>query len=44
MLKQKIVLSYGSIMVTNVFSIIAGIVVARIAGPTVMGTLAFRSH
>jgi O-antigen/teichoic acid export membrane protein len=41
MLKQKIVLSYGSMMVTNVFSIIAGIIVARIVGPTVMGTLAF---
>jgi O-antigen/teichoic acid export membrane protein len=41
MLKQKIVLSYGSMMVTNVFSIIAGIIVARLVGPTVMGTLAF---
>jgi O-antigen/teichoic acid export membrane protein len=41
MLKQKIVLSYGSMMITNVFSIIAGIIVARIAGPTVMGTVAF---
>ena len=41
MLKQKLILSYSSQIVLQVFQIVASIVVARLAGPTVLGTVAF---
>ena len=41
MLAQKLILSYSSKIVVQFFSIAASIVVARIAGPTVLGTVAF---
>ncbi|MEN8122646.1 MAG: flippase [Bacteroidota bacterium] len=41
MLKQKFVLSYGSKMFAQFVTIAASIVVARVAGPTVMGTIAY---
>ena len=41
MLAQKIMLSYGSRLFIQLIQIIASIVVARVAGPTVLGTVAF---
>lgn len=41
MLAQKLVLSYGSRILIQFIQIAASIVVARIAGPTVLGTVAF---
>ena len=41
MLKQKFILSYGSKMFVQFLTIAASIVVARVAGPTVMGTVAW---
>lgn len=41
MLKQKLILSYSSGIVFQVFQVIASLVVARVAGPTVLGTVAF---
>jgi len=41
MLAQKLILSYGATMVMQFVQIVASIVVARIAGPTVLGTVAF---
>ena len=41
MLKQKFILSYGSKMLVQFVTIAASIVVARVAGPTVMGTVAW---
>ena len=41
MLKQKFILSYGSKMFMQFVTIAASIVVARVAGPTVMGTIAY---
>ena len=41
MLAQKLILSYGSKITMQFMTIAASIVVARIAGPTVLGTVAF---
>ncbi len=41
MLKQKFVLSYASQLVIQFLGIATGIVIARVAGPDVMGKLAF---
>ena len=41
MLKQKFILSYGTKMFMQFVTIAASIVVARVAGPTVMGTIAY---
>lgn len=41
MLAQKLILSYSSKILVQFVSIVASIVVARIAGPTVLGTVAF---
>ncbi len=41
MLKQKFILSYASKMVVQFVTIATSIVVARLAGPTVMGTIAW---
>ena len=41
MLAQKLILSYSSKIVIQFIQIVASIVVARIAGPTVLGTVAF---
>jgi O-antigen/teichoic acid export membrane protein len=41
MLAQKLVLSYSSRIIVQIVQIFASIVVARIAGPSVLGTLAF---
>ena len=41
MIAQKLILSYGSRIVIQFIQIAASIVVARIAGPTVLGTIAF---
>jgi O-antigen/teichoic acid export membrane protein len=41
MLAQKLILSYGTTMVMQFVQVIASIVVARVAGPTVLGTVAF---
>lgn len=41
MLAQKIILSYGSKLLIQFIQIATSIVVARIAGPTVLGTVAF---
>jgi len=40
-LAQKLILSYATKIVLQVFQIGASIVVARVAGPTVLGTVAF---
>jgi O-antigen/teichoic acid export membrane protein len=40
-LKQKFVLSYASQLIIQLLSIIAAIVIARIAGPNVMGKITF---
>ncbi len=41
MLKQKFILSYGSKMFMQFVTIAASIIVARVAGPTIMGTIAY---
>lgn len=41
MLKQKLILSYSTKIGLQVLQIIASLVVARVAGPTVLGTVAF---
>ena len=41
MLAQKLILGYGTTVLMQIVQIIASIVVARIAGPTVLGTVAF---
>jgi teichuronic acid exporter len=41
MLAQKLILGYGTTVVMQIVQIIASIVVARVAGPTVLGTVAF---
>jgi len=41
MIAQKLILGYGSKIVIQAMTIAAGILVARIAGPTVLGTVAF---
>jgi O-antigen/teichoic acid export membrane protein len=41
MLTQKLILSYGSKLVVQFIHIVASIVVARIAGPSILGTVAF---
>lgn len=41
MLKQKLILSYSSQIVFQVLQIAASLIVARVAGPTVLGTVAF---
>ena len=41
MLKQKIILSYASQIIFQILQVAASLVVARIAGPTVLGTVAF---
>ncbi len=41
MLAQKLILSYSSRLIVQLIQIIASIIVARIAGPTVLGTVAF---
>ncbi|HEC93075.1 MAG TPA: hypothetical protein ENI51_08815 [Candidatus Atribacteria bacterium] len=41
MLRQKIILSYASKILIQFIQVAASIVVARVAGPTVLGTVAF---
>ncbi|MFP4092010.1 MAG: oligosaccharide flippase family protein [Cyclobacteriaceae bacterium] len=41
MLKQKLILSYSSRIIFQVLQVVASLVVARVAGPTVLGTVAF---
>lgn len=41
MLKQKLILSYSSQIIFQVLQVGASLVVARVAGPTVLGTVAF---
>ena len=41
MLKQKFLTQFGSTLIIRVVALIAGIIVARIAGPEVIGTIAF---
>lgn len=41
MLAQKLILSYGTKVIVQFMQIVASIIVARIAGPTVLGTIAF---
>lgn len=41
MLAQKLVLSYGAKMIAQFILVGAGIIVARVAGPSVLGTMAF---
>lgn len=41
MLKQKLILSYSSSIIFQVLQVVASLVVARVAGPTVLGTVAF---
>lgn len=41
MLKQKLILSFSSKIFIHFMQMTAGIIVARIAGPTVLGTVAF---
>ena len=41
MLKQKLILGYSTTIIVQFIQIAASIVVARIAGPTVLGTIAF---
>lgn len=41
MLAQKLILSYSSKILIQIIQIAASIVVARVAGPTVLGTVAF---
>jgi O-antigen/teichoic acid export membrane protein len=41
MVAQKLIMSYGSKIAVQIIQIVASVVVARIAGPTVLGTVAF---
>ena len=41
MLKQKFILTYGIEFISLIIGIASGIIVARIGGPNVVGTLAF---
>ncbi|MGD0340556.1 MAG: oligosaccharide flippase family protein [Bacteroidales bacterium] len=41
MLKQKFILTYGIEFISLLFGIASGIIIARIGGPNVVGTLAF---
>jgi len=41
MLAQKLIVNYGSKLAMQFLQIAAGIIVARIAGPTILGTVAF---
>ncbi|MEO0143272.1 MAG: oligosaccharide flippase family protein [candidate division WOR-3 bacterium] len=41
MLTQKLILGYSTKMIVQFISVIAGIIVARIAGPTILGIVAF---
>lgn len=41
MLKQKLILSYSTKIGLQVLQIVASLIVARVAGPTVLGTVAF---
>lgn len=41
MLKQKLILSYSSGIIFQLLQVAASLVVARVAGPTVLGTVAF---
>ena len=41
MLKQKFIVQYGSMAITQIVGMIAGIIVARFAGPSVMGMVAY---
>ena len=41
MLKQKLILSYSTKIGLQILQIVASLVVARVAGPTVLGTVAF---
>jgi len=41
MLKQKFIVQYGSMAITQILGMVAGIIVARFAGPGVMGTVAY---
>ena len=41
MLKQKFIVQYGSTAITQILGMIAGIIVARFAGPSVMGMVAY---
>jgi O-antigen/teichoic acid export membrane protein len=41
MLKQKFIVQYGSMAITQILGMVAGIVVARLAGPGVMGMVAY---
>lgn len=41
MLKQKFLVQYGSMAITQILGMVAGIVVARFAGPSVMGMVAY---
>ena len=41
MLKQKFIVHFGSNFIIQLFSLFAGIIVARLAGPEVVGTIAY---
>lgn len=41
MLKQKFIVQYGSMAITQIVGMISGIIVARFAGPSVMGMVAY---
>lgn len=41
MIRQKVLLTYYSQSFAQLFSFVSGIIVARFAGPTIMGTVAF---
>ena len=41
MLKQKFIVQYGSMAITQIVGMVAGIVVARLVGPGVMGMVAY---
>lgn len=41
MLKQKFIVQFGSTFLLRILTLLSGIVVARIAGPEVLGTIAF---
>jgi len=41
MLKQKFIVQYGTMAITQIVGMVAGIIVARLAGPGVMGMVAY---
>ena len=41
MLKQKFLVHFGSNIIVRILGLIAGIIVARVAGPEVIGTIAY---